>query len=156
MKNKKTILLLVLFVLVLLLILFILKQPHIKNDMSDNTNKKQLNGENIKNEIDSSLGDKTDLLNSNDSGPSKIEKEENENEREENITVDLVLIGEEEITIKQGEKYIDEGVIATDSSGNDVTDKISIDNKVNTNKKGEYMVIYSYGKSIVIRKVIVE
>lgn len=89
-------------------------------------------------------------------GPMKTEEEETKKERDKNISINMELIGEEEITIKKGDKYTDPGVKATDNDGNDMSDEIEIVNNVNTNKTGKYSVIYSYGKNIIIRTVIVE
>lgn len=89
-------------------------------------------------------------------GPMKTEEEETKKERDKNISINMELIGEEEITIKKGDKYTDLGVKATDNDGNDMSDEIEIVNNVNTNKTGKYSVIYSYGKNIIIRTVIVE
>ena len=85
--------------------------------------------------------------------PAKTEKQETKNELNNNVTVNIELIGEEELTINVNDKYIDKGVKATDSNGNDVTKYIDIENNVDTSKQGTYYVIYSYGKSIVIRTV---
>lgn len=90
------------------------------------------------------------------SEPAKTEKEENKQENTNNITVKIELIGEEEVTISKGEKYNDLGAKAVDSTGKDVSDKIRIDNTVNTNKEGTYTVTYSIGNSIVMRYVIVK
>lgn len=85
--------------------------------------------------------------------PAKTEKQENKNELSNNVTINIELIGEEEITINVNDKYVDKGVKATDSNGNDVTKYINVENNVDTSKQGTYYVIYSYGKSIVIRTV---
>ena len=91
-----------------------------------------------------------------ETGPKSTEEEETKKERDNNATINIELIGEDEITINKGEKYVDQGVKATDSDGNDVTDEIEIINGVDTSKSGKYSVVYSYGKNIVIRKVIVK
>lgn len=154
MKNRLVNVLLFVFLIILgILIFFSIKDYNNRPGNNIKINKNVNTNNSINN--DSS----NDIKNNNEkeeSGPAETEEEENKNEKEENVTVILELIGEEEVVIKQGDKYIDAGIRATDSNGNDVTDKITVDNKVNTNKKGEYMVIYSYGKSIVVRKVIVE
>lgn len=90
------------------------------------------------------------------SEPAKTEKEENKQENINNITVKIELIGEEEVIISKGEKYNDLGAKAVDSTGKDVSDKIKIDNTVNTNNEGTYTVTYSIGNSIVMRYVIVK
>ena len=73
-----------------------------------------------------------------------------------NITAKLELIGSDEITLKVGEKYKELGVKAVDSNGKDISSQVSIENNVDTSKSGNYMVIYSIGKSMVIRNVIVK
>ncbi len=85
--------------------------------------------------------------------PAKTENQENKNELNNNVTINIELIGEEEITINVNDQYVDKGVKATDSNGNDVTKYINVDNNVDTSKQGTYYVIYSYGKSIVIRTI---
>ena len=88
--------------------------------------------------------------------PQKDEQLENKQEVENNGYYEISLIGEDEIYINVGEKYNELGAKAFDKDGNDVSNKISIQNEVDTTKKGEYMVIYSIGKSMVIRNVIVK
>ena len=123
------------------------------NDKNNNSNsndyKKETNTDSINN-VDNNET-KTEKT-----GPAETEEEENKNEMSENITINMELVGDEEVSINVGEKYVDPGIVATDSNGNDVSDKIDINSNVDANKKGKYRVIYSYGKSIVIRRVIVE
>lgn len=90
------------------------------------------------------------------SGPMPTEEEETKKERDKNITINIELIGEDEVTVNRGSKYVDQGVKATDSDGNDMTDELEVVNNVDTSKVGKYSVVYSYGKNIVIRKVIVK
>ena len=158
MKNKG--LKIVLFIFFAILILLIVLSV---NDYKSNKNINNINIDEKDNSIKKD-NDESNNISSNDnnkeekveSGPAETEEEENINEKVENVTINIELIGEEEVYIKKGEKFIDPGVKATDENGNDVSDKITVENTVNENKKGSYMVIYSYGKSIVIRKVIVE
>ena len=160
MKNKGLnvllyILLLILLVIIIILLLFkfdILKNNNNTNNSSNKTSESSKKVE----EADTSKNIDENNSKTSSSGPAETEKEENIKEKIDNKTVNLKLLGDEEIYLNVGEDYIDEGVVATDSGGNDVSDKITIDNNVNTTEKGEYMVIYSYGKSIVIRKVIVK
>jgi len=164
MKNKglKTLLYVLLSILlVLIIILLLLKFDILKNNVNtinnNNNNKNEIKNKTNKETKNSSTNEKIkNKIKEDKSGPAETEEEENINERVDNVTVNLELIGKEEITINVGDKYVDEGVKATDNNGNDVSDKITVENNVNPNKKGEYMIIYSYGKSIVIRTVIVK
>ncbi len=90
------------------------------------------------------------------SGPMPTEEEETKKERDKNITINMELIGEDEITINKGDKYVDQGIKATDGEGNDLTNDVEITNNVDTSKEGKYSIIYSYGKNIIIRRVIVK
>lgn len=85
--------------------------------------------------------------------PLKNETEENKQEKSDNVTVSIELVGDEEINLNVGDTYKEYGAKAVDSNGNDVSSKIQVDNSVDTSKKGEYTVIYSIGNSIVIRTV---
>lgn len=91
-----------------------------------------------------------------ETGPAPTEEEETKKERDKNITISMELIGEDEITINKGDKYTDPGITATDSEGNDLTSEVEITNNVDTSKAGKYSVVYSYGKNIIIRRVIVK
>lgn len=55
----------------------------------------------------------------------------------------ISLKGEENITIIQGEKYIESGYNAVDKYDGDVTNNVKIENKVDTSKPGNYEIIYS-------------
>lgn len=98
------------------------------------------------------------IMDTNDavSEPAKTEKDENKQENANNITVKIELIGEEEVIISKGEKYNDLGAKAIDSNGKDISNRIKVDNSVDTNKEGTYTVTYSIGNSIVMRYVIVK
>lgn len=55
----------------------------------------------------------------------------------------ITLLGEETVTIPQGETYIDEGATAQDDVDGDLTRKIQVLNPVNTNVPGVYRVTYN-------------
>ncbi len=148
-------------ILILLIIVILLFKYNVIGSNNDNKNKNtNINEKHIdeKKDVEENISKKDDKKESkeNSSGPAQTEEEENKNEKEGNVTINIELIGDEEVEIKQGEKYNEPGVKAIDSNGNDVSDKITIENNVNIDKKGEYRVIYSYGKSIAIRRVIVK
>ena len=89
--------------------------------------------------------------------PANTETLENENEKKNNIIARIEMNGDETIYINKNEQYIELGARAYDSENNDITDEIVIDNSdVNIDKKGEYYVVYSIGKNIVVRNVIVK
>ena len=54
----------------------------------------------------------------------------------------IKLEGGEDITVYKGEEFIDPGYYGYDTNGKDYTDKISIDSSVDSNKIGDYEVIY--------------
>ena len=79
----------------------------------------------------------------------------NENQRRGgNITIEL--IGEENVTVSVGSEYKDAGFKAIYSDGSDASDKVDVDNAVDTSKEGIYTVTYYAGNSTVIRRVTVE
>lgn len=89
--------------------------------------------------------------------PSNDEVTETKNEEQrKGGTIKLELIGESNITIKKGNKYVDQGVKAYYENGEDASDLISVDNDVDTSKVGSYTVAYYYGNSVVIRRITVE
>ena len=135
------------------------KNNRIINNVINKQKEETTTNENTTKELknDSSSKSNSETINSTSTEkkeePAKTEKQETKNELNNNVTVNIELIGEEELTINVNDKYIDKGVKATDSNGNDVTKYIDIENNVDTSKQGTYYVIYSYGKSIVIRTV---
>lgn len=160
-KNTlRNIILIILLVILGVLIVCVFKDKKIDNNINSN-NKNS-------NKIDSNISDKKDTNTdkkdettkedntNNNSEPKKDEKNETNQQLQDNVTVNIELIGDEEITLNVGDKYNELGVKATDSKGNDVTKQVTIQNSVDTSKKGEYMVIYSIGKSMVIRNVTVK
>ena len=73
----------------------------------------------------------------------------------------ITLKGKEKITIKVGDKYVDEGATAIDKKDGDLTSKIVVTGKVDTSKKGTYTLTYTVedkakNKATKTRTVIVE
>ena len=72
----------------------------------------------------------------------------------------ITLNGNNTINLKKGDEYVDAGATASDSCDGDLTKKIKIDNKVNTNEVGSYEVVYTVednngNKTTKTRKVVV-
>lgn len=65
----------------------------------------------------------------------------------------IKLEGGEQITIYKGEEFIDPGYYGYDNNGTVYTDKIEIDSNVDSNKIGDYEVIYKLNKVSVKREV---
>ena len=159
-KNKSSIFT-ILFALVISIGIIIFLENSFFGSFTNNKNIKETNNKEKENNNSNSTtnnSSNSNIMKDNTtiSEPAKTEKEENKQENTNNITVKIELIGEEEIIISKGEKYNDLGAKAVDSTGKDVSDKIRIDNTVNTNKEGTYTVTYSIGNSIVMRYVIVK
>ncbi|HOK09279.1 MAG TPA: DUF5011 domain-containing protein [Candidatus Hydrogenedens sp.] len=56
----------------------------------------------------------------------------------------ITLIGPPEVVLECGiNNFNDPGATAKDPSGNDITDKIKVDNNVNINNPGSYTIVYS-------------
>lgn len=71
------------------------------------------------------------------------------------------LIGEENITLDYGSKYVEPGFTSSDNYDGDITGKVRVKNKVNTKKPGTYKITYSVSdtsgnKTSVYRQVIVK
>lgn len=76
------------------------------------------------------------------------------------ISPKIILIGGEELTIIEGEKYQEFGYTALDNYDGDIKDKVIIEGAVDTKKTGSYKINYSVedssgNKTRVTRKVIV-
>lgn len=54
----------------------------------------------------------------------------------------IKLKGKETVSLYQGEKYSEAGYEASDNYDGDLTDKVEIENKVDTDKVGSYEIIY--------------
>ena len=120
---------------------------------------KKIETKSKKNDAEKENSDDKNTINTSkidNSEPKKDEKAEIKQELNDNITINIELNGSENIELKKGDTYKELGARATDSNGNDVSQKIIIDGKVDTSKEGEYIVIYSIGKSMVMRNIIVK
>lgn len=83
-------------------------------------------------------------------------KEEEQVEDEKPV---IKLKGKKTITIYVGDKYVDEGATASDKEDGDLTDKILVENDVDSSKTGKYKVIYtvedSYGNKVTKKRAVV-
>ena len=90
------------------------------------------------------------------SEPAKTEEEENMQEAQGDADGAVIeLNGSEEIFIAVGETFTDPGATARDKNGNDISNKIQVEGKVNTNRAGTYQIYYYIGKAIAVRTVTV-
>lgn len=157
-KSIKIILILLIVFLLLFLskdVLFEQKNKIIK-DISDKQNNNSVKSNDKKNSIEKNNDNNKEEKDINNSEPKSDEQSEVKQELNNNITANIELVGDDTIKLSVGEKYTELGAKATDSNGNDISSKIIIDGKVDTSKSGEYIIIYSIGKSMVIRNVIVK
>ncbi len=72
---------------------------------------------------------------------------------DENLSYYISLKGDEEMTLYVGEEYNEPGYAAADSRGNILTDKVVIDNPIDTNKIATYIIRYSLHNTVKVRKV---
>lgn len=54
----------------------------------------------------------------------------------------LIVQGNSTIALEVGDQYEDEGCVAYDEKGNDITNKVRIIGEINTKKKGDYRITY--------------
>lgn len=71
------------------------------------------------------------------------------------------LVGEENVTLEYGSKYVEEGFSAADDYDGDITSKVKVKNTVDTKKPGTYKITYNVtdsngNKSRVYRKVTIK
>ena len=159
-RKKDNSIKIIIFLIISITIIFLCYMFFIGNsDIIDNKNTSNMKTQKLNNKQNSTeKANKTEEKRKDEiqaQKPKENDQEEIKQEIQNNITINIELIGDEEVVINKGENYIDKGAKATDSNGNDVSNKIIVDNMVDTNEKGEYMVIYSIGKSMVVRTVIV-
>lgn len=78
--------------------------------------------------------------------------------KEEDNSYEISLEGDETVYLYKNEKYIEPGYSAKNSKGNDITDKVKVENKVNIAKAGEYNLNYFVDTNGIMktRKVIVK
>lgn len=81
----------------------------------------------------------------------------NHNKNVKDNTYTITLLGENPISIYEGEEYIEPGFSSKDINNKDTTNLVQVINNVNNNKVGEYEIIYQinneYKKNVVKRKV---
>ena len=80
----------------------------------------------------------------------------NTNSLSEEKNIEVTLSGDETIYLYRNEEYIEPGFGAKDSKGNDITDKVKVENNIDITKSGEYEVKYSIEDNIKTRRVIVK
>ena len=68
----------------------------------------------------------------------------------------LTLIGDEEITITVGDKYVEPGYIATNEIGEDLNSNVVIHSTVDTEHVGKYIIVYILEDIVKTRNVVVE
>lgn len=85
----------------------------------------------------------------------EIKQNEKENEPKNKDVSKIELVGEEQITLKVGEEYKEQGAKAYNTKNEDISDQIEIRSNVDTKTRGTYQVTYSIGNYIVLRTVIV-
>ena len=61
----------------------------------------------------------------------------------DNIAPEIKLIGDDEVSVYQGDTYKEQGATATDNVDGDITDKIVILGSINTSTTGTYTLEYS-------------
>ena len=173
-RRKKNTAINIFFTIILLFLIGILcykiyidqLSPEVKKEDKTNTTEKNNNTKKIKKENKTNDDTKKENYNENkESTPiekvtnksSSDEKKENKNEQaRRGGSVNLELLGDENVTISKGSKYNDAGVKATYSDGSDASVEVDIDNAVDTSKSGTYTVTYSAGNVVIIRRVTVE
>lgn len=79
----------------------------------------------------------------------------------DDVAPTITLNGKKSVTVNLDENYKDEGCKAEDNYDGDITDKVVVTGKVDTNKEGEYTIYYtvedsSFNKAETTRKVIVK
>jgi len=79
----------------------------------------------------------------------------------DNVPPEIVLMGSATITVRLGNFYTDAGASATDNIDGDISDRIVVDNPVNTSRAGTYTITYSVediagNSAVVTRAVTVE
>jgi len=155
-RKKINIFLLLLLIILVGFLCYKIYEDKTKSKTSDEVVETKETKKNTNNNKIETVESKEETKKEESSGPMPTEEEETKKERDKNITINMELIGEDEITINKGDKYVDQGIKATDGEGNDLTNDVEITNNVDTSKEGKYSIIYSYGKNIIIRRVIVK
>jgi len=79
----------------------------------------------------------------------------------DSVPPEIVLNGSATISVRSGNAYTDAGASATDNVDGDISDRIAVDNPVNTDRAGTYTITYSVrdlagNSAVATRTVIVE
>jgi len=79
----------------------------------------------------------------------------------DSVPPEIVLIGSATISVRLGSSYTDAGASATDNVDGDISDRIVVNNPVNTDRAGTYTITYSVedlagNSAVAARTVIVE
>jgi len=65
-----------------------------------------------------------------------------------NIIPTITILGDKELNVTKGTKYIDAGATAIDSYDGNITNKIKVTSNVDINKIGDYSVVYDVNNSL--------
>lgn len=79
--------------------------------------------------------------------------ESNDNTYDASLNYYISLKGQEEMKLYVGEEYVEPGYAAADSRGNDLTDKVIVDNPFDKNKVATYIISYTLHDTVKVRKV---
>ena len=63
------------------------------------------------------------------------------------VPPEIVLSGDNEIKVAQGDNYFDPGYTATDDADGDITDSVKVSGEVDTTRPGAYTIIYTVSDS---------
>lgn len=161
-RKKKSALFNILLIILLLVLGFIAFKAYdaYRTNESDNfikEEKEKIKEVEKKKEETKKEDNKKEETKQDDQKPSNDEKTENQNEvsrKGGNIKLDIK--GEDEITVKKGNKFTDPGYTATYEDGTDASSEVKVEGEVDTNTKGTYTISYSAGNNIILRRVYVE
>lgn len=65
----------------------------------------------------------------------------------------LVLSGDDVVNIYKGTSYIETGYMAYNSDNEDLNDRVVVESSLDTNKVGEYEILYKLGDIVRVRKI---
>ena len=158
-RRKKNNTIINIFLIILIVVLGLIIVKAIDNHRNKETNK-IINEEKTKIKETKKKDEKKNTTKEEEKTTQKSssdEKEEIKNEVErKGGVVNIELKGEDEITIKKGDKFTDPGFTATYEDGTDASSEVIVEGEVDSNKTGKYTISYYVGNNIVMRRVIVE
>ena len=160
-KSKSNAFVVIVFVLFMSFILYTLYNFDNKGNNSDSAPKTNASTKSEKNKssnVKSQSKEEKEVKENKEekTSESKEEKKETKSTKKNNTVSRIELVGEENVTIKQGEKYKDPGAKAYNTDNEDISELIETSNNLDTSKKGDYAITYSIGKYEVIRFITVE